>query len=270
MNDQVDLNSYFERIGYSGPRQPTVEALRAVHAAQAAAIPFENLDPLLRRPVNLDLASIQAKLVAQRRGGYCFEQNTLLASVLEAMGFRVKRLGARVRWNAPPERPEGPRTHMALLVELDDAAYVADVGFGSYVLSGPLKLVADAIARDAGNDLRLVLAEGRYTLQLRRAGGWADVYRFSLEPQFTSDYALANWWTSTHPNSLFIGNLLAERVTPDRRLTLFNRKLSTRYPDGRVDERSLENPGDLAAALRDLGIEPPEAVETIWSRLPQT
>ncbi len=116
MSDAFDLAGYLGRIDYRGSQKPTVDTLKAIHAKHSAAIPFENLDPLLGRPVNLDLPSLQAKLVKQRRGGYCFEQNSLFASALDALGFKVTRLGARVRWNAPPDRPEGPRSHMLLRV----------------------------------------------------------------------------------------------------------------------------------------------------------
>ena len=111
MSEAFDLDAYLARIGYAGPRTPTLATLRAIHALQPAAIPFESLDPFLRRPVPLDLASLQAKLVGQRRGGYCFELNGLFAAALKALGFSVTPLSGRVRWMAPPDRPESARTH---------------------------------------------------------------------------------------------------------------------------------------------------------------
>jgi N-hydroxyarylamine O-acetyltransferase len=93
-----DLAGYLRRVEYEGPLEPTGEVLRAVHLAHATHIPFENLDILMGRPIRLDLASLQAKLVHGGRGGYCFEQNSLLAAVLEEIGFPVTRLAARVRY----------------------------------------------------------------------------------------------------------------------------------------------------------------------------
>src|SRR5260221_10485109 len=116
MSDAFDLDAYLTRIGFTGAPQADLATLTSIHALQPAAIPFENLDPLLGRPVTLDLAGLQAKLVQGRRGGYCFELNSLLAVALEALGFSVIRLAARVRWRAPPERPVGARTHMLLRV----------------------------------------------------------------------------------------------------------------------------------------------------------
>ena len=125
----VDLDAYFRRVGYDGPQTATLATLRALHRLQPQAIAFENLDPLLRRPVRLDPASLQAKIVDGGRGGYCFEQNLLFAHVLRALGFRVQELTARVRWSVPPG-VHTPRVHALLLVEAEDATYLADVGFG--------------------------------------------------------------------------------------------------------------------------------------------
>src|SRR5262249_10311169 len=130
--EAFDLDAYLRRIEYAGERRPTRAALEAVHLAHATHIPFENLDILLGKPIRLDIASVQAKLVHGRRGGYCFEQNQLLAAALEAFGFPVTRLAARVRLGATRVLP---RTHMLLAVEVEGTRYLADVGFGG---GGPL------------------------------------------------------------------------------------------------------------------------------------
>jgi N-hydroxyarylamine O-acetyltransferase len=88
----IDLDRYFARIGFQGGRTPTLETLHAIHLAHATTIPFENVNSLRGEPVLLDLESLQSKLIDQRRGGYCFEQNLLLAAVLEQLGFHVTRL----------------------------------------------------------------------------------------------------------------------------------------------------------------------------------
>lgn len=270
MSDTFDLTRYLERIGYSGPRAPTLPAMREIHARHAAAIPFENIDPLLGRPVDLDLPALQAKIVRDRRGGYCFEQNTLLASALEALGFDVTRLAARVRWMAPPDQPEGPRSHMLLRVEIDGAPYIADVGFGGYILAGPLRFTPGLEQNDWGNRLRFVESDARYTLQIHRSGDWHDIYRFALELQMPADYMVSNWWTSTRPGFLLTENLLAERLTPEARYSLFNKQLTTRYPDGRIEQRKLTSAGELGAVLtKTLGIDLPAEPEAIWARLPK-
>jgi N-hydroxyarylamine O-acetyltransferase len=64
-----DLDAYFERIGYTGGREPTLATLCAIVDAHVRTIPFENLDVLLGRAVMLDVPSIMHKLVHEHRGG---------------------------------------------------------------------------------------------------------------------------------------------------------------------------------------------------------
>lgn len=264
----LDLNAYLARIGYAGPRNADRATLRAIHALHPAAIPFENLDPLLGRPVPLDLDALQRKLVSGRRGGYCFEHNTLLGAALEALGFAVTSLAARVLWMRPPDQPTA-RTHMVLKVDLDDGAYVADVGFGGYIAGAPLKLAADGEQSAPGGGLRLVRTDSAFTLQAWLAPAWQGAYRFTLEPQLPVDYEVANWFTAAHPASLFRNNLLIERLTPASRISLFNRRLTRRYADGRVEETILAGPDELGQALAaDFGLDSPADAATLFARLP--
>src|SRR5487761_1041443 len=96
MAPNFDLDAYFERIEYSGNANPTLDTLESVHRCHARAIAFENLNPLLGWPVLLDAVSLQQKIVREHCGGYCFEQNLLASHALQAMGFRVAGLAARV------------------------------------------------------------------------------------------------------------------------------------------------------------------------------
>src|SRR5579864_1891605 len=143
MDGEFRLQDYLGRIGYDGPLAADLATLKALQSAHLDAIPFEALDPYLRRPVKLDLASIQAKLVDGNRGGYCYEHNLLLRAALQAIGFQVTGLGGRVRWMSPPDSPLGPKTHMLLKVELADGAYLVDAGFGACLLDAPLQFKTD-------------------------------------------------------------------------------------------------------------------------------
>src|SRR5579872_1105532 len=187
----IDLRAYAERIEYKGDFAPTLDTLRAVHLAHATHIPFENLDILLGRPIRLDLESITAKLIHGRRGGYCFEQNALLAAVLETAGFRVKRLAARVRMGATEVRP---RSHMLLLVEAEDErSWLADVGFGGEGLLLPVALKPGQSERHFDWQYRVVMNDGLYVLQSLRPEGWFDLYCFTLEEQYPVDYEVSNY-----------------------------------------------------------------------------
>lgn len=268
MSNGFDLDAYFRRIDYQGPTDPELATLRAIHRRQVDAIPFENLDPLTARPVLLDLAALQSKLVQRRRGGYCFEQNLLLKAALETLGFTVTGLAARVRWMAPPERPLGPRSHMLLRVDLADGPYLADVGFGGQLLDEPLRLQADLEQRTAAALYRLTRSDEAFLLSTRLASGWQAMYLFSLEPQLLADYEASNWFTSTHPQSWFTQRLLAERLTGSTRSTLSNVRLIERHRDGRVEERTLASAAELAEVLDGIfGLEPPVPAESVYARI---
>src|SRR5262245_7124405 len=146
MTPRVDVDAYFERIGYRGLRSASVDTLAEIHLRHAQTIPFENLNPFLRWTVRLDLQSPQQKLVRHKRGGYCFEHNLLLSHVLRELGFQVRGLAARVRWNVPEDTLTA-RGHMLLLLDLGDRPYVADVGFGGLTLTAPLRLEVDVEKR---------------------------------------------------------------------------------------------------------------------------
>jgi N-hydroxyarylamine O-acetyltransferase len=227
-DDVIDLGAYLGRIGYSGRLDPTIETLRCLHVAHATHIPFENLDILLGRGIALDLKSLQAKLVTGRRGGYCFEQNTLFAAVLESLGFAVIRLAARVRFGSKAIRP---RSHMLLSVAVDSEPWLADVGFGGEGLLYPIRLNEEDEVRQGQWQFR-VCADGEVrVLQSLHADGWFDLYAFTQEPQFSVDYVVSNHFTSTFPQSPFVRSLIAQRNSLDARWTLHDRELTEERPD---------------------------------------
>lgn len=256
---QINLAAYLKRIGYEGALVPTLDTLRAVQLRHTERIPFENLNPLMGWPVRLDVESLQQKMVRDGRGGYCFEQNLLLRYALEALGFHVTGLAARVLWN----QPEGlvpPRSHMLLLVDVDGRRYVTDVGFGGVTLTGPLQLDAGVEQTTPHEPFRLLKAEEEFIEQVKIGGHWVSLYRFNLSEQFLPDYEMANWYLSTHPASRFVTGLLAARPAPDRRYGLLNNQLTIHYRNGGKDRRMIMSLTDMRETLeRDFHIALPDA-----------
>lgn len=241
----LDLGAYLRRIRHAGALSATSSTLASLHLAHASRIPFENLDILLGRPVRLDLASLQAKLVQAERGGYCFEHNLLFAAVLERVGFGVTRLAARVRYRA---RHTLPRTHMLLLVHGDDGAWIADVGFGLEGLLLPLPFGTGETMRQHGRIFRIVPEQVQWTLQMFEADAWSDLYTFTLEPQVQADYEMASHYTSTHPDSPFVRGVVVQLPTPQIRKVLRGRELAV--DDGRsVARRTIAGNDELLDVL---------------------
>jgi N-hydroxyarylamine O-acetyltransferase len=239
----LDLDAYLARVGYSGPRRADADTLRALHEAHVAAVPFENLDILLGRTISLGLPALEKKLVQDRRGGYCFEQNTLFRAALEAIGFTVTSLAARVRGGGLLR----PRTHMLLRVELAEGPMLADVGFGGDGLVHPLPFQAGPATWTEGAGYRL-RREGKLWVLQGSYGEWADLYAFTLEPQYPVDFEMANHFTSTWPRSPFVQSLTAQRSWPGRRLILRNRDFAVRE-GGALRNEPVRDPDHLLELL---------------------
>jgi N-hydroxyarylamine O-acetyltransferase len=265
----IDLSAYFDRIGYGGPAAPTLGVLREIHRLHVAAIPFENLSPLIGDEVPLDLAALEAKLVRGGRGGYCFEHNLLLWAALRRMGFDAQGLGARVLWGAPADAPVRQRSHMALLVRLPEGPHLADVGFGGLTMSAPLALSTGGPQATPHEPFRLTEAgDGVYDLEADAGEQWLPLYRFDLSPQLPVDYEPANWFVATHPSSPFPSHLMGARAEPQRRLALFDTRFTVRERGQPPVERTLASLDELAQVLtQDFGLTLPAGFERVGPKL---
>jgi N-hydroxyarylamine O-acetyltransferase len=260
MSDCIDLDAYFERIGWGWSSRPDVDTLAGLLRAQIERIPFENLDVLLGRPIRLDLASLQDKLVRRRRGGYCFEHATLFAAVLESLGFAPVRHSARVVLVVP--RGEATRSHMFLTVPLEGAVLVADPGFGGLAPRVPLPLAVDAPVTLDGDRHWLGRDDGAWVMRARSAGRDVDCWVSTLERDNRIDFEVANYYVATHPASPFVNRLMLRAYTPYGRVHVMNREVRE-WRDGMLQTWELAD----RRALRDLlarafGIDLPE-VETV-------
>jgi N-hydroxyarylamine O-acetyltransferase len=252
----VDLDAYFTRIGYDGPREATLAVLRALTLQHPDAIPFENLDVLLGRGISIVPADIDAKLIGAGRGGYCYEQNGLLKRVLTALGFQVEGLMARVQWLVPEGAPPRPRSHMVLGVQLDGETWLVDNGFGGCVLTGPLKLFSDDVQDTPHGRFRIVdvtlggVAERQ--VQANLSGKWAPLYQVAQGAWADIDYEQANYFTYTHPSSHFTWSMTVGRTTPAARYALKNNRFTHRDVTGAVVEQRDLSVDELEATLRDV------------------
>lgn len=261
----MNLEAYFRRVGFTAHtaqnQSADLDLLRKLTLAHTQAIAFENLNTLLRVPVRLDLDSLEAKLVRSARGGYCFEQNTYFAAVLEQLGFAVQRLSARVVWGQKAEQPwKNPRTHMVLLVAVSGQDFLCDVGFGGITPTAPLRLQANEDQRTPHETFRIVEHDNVLLLQVMLGSEWLDVYLFDQQPQSHIDYEMANHYVATHPASHFRHSLIAARPFEGGRYALRNRLFTTFYPGGEKRELTLDDAEELVRVLEEkFGVAVPDA-----------
>jgi N-hydroxyarylamine O-acetyltransferase len=267
MSDTIDIDAYFKRIGYDGPTAPTLETLCGLHLKHPAAIPFENLNPIMGLPVPIDLPSIETKLVHSGRGGYCFEQNALFWAALNQIGFAATGLAARVLRGHRPAA-QSPRSHMLLRIELPEGTYIADIGFGSTTLTAPLRLFEEVAQETPHGLFRVVKIGEEYEEQAELDGEWQVQYRFALQEYYPQDYESLNWYRATHPKSPFVNILQVARAMPNRRLGLRDTQYAIRYLDGRSEKRVLKSPHEIMDVLqRDFEIVLPEPLADLESAL---
>ncbi|MBD1876609.1 arylamine N-acetyltransferase [Nodosilinea sp. FACHB-131] len=265
----LDLKAYFDRIGcghlgnalQEGKLAPTLDTLKAIQQGHTSTIAFENLSSFFHQPVSLALEDLQQKLIHDQRGGYCFEQNLLLRSVLVDLGFQITNLAARVRWNLPKDIIT-PRSHMLLKVDIDETSYIVDVGFGGLTMTEPLTLVPERPQSTSHEPYRLTVAGQTYCLEAQLNQVWKPLYCFDLQAQQRCDYEVSNWYVSTYPQSLFVNSLIVARPGNGYRHALLNNQLTTRYLDDRSEQRLLTTATELHDVLSDeFGLRVPETLD---------
>ncbi|HET6523470.1 arylamine N-acetyltransferase [Sphingopyxis sp.] len=249
------LPRYFARIGYSGAAAPTLEVLAALQAAHIAGIPFEAIDALTGAGIDIGADAIDAKLIGQRRGGYCFEQNGLFLRVLQAIGFAAEGLIGRVRWMLPDDAPPTPRTHMVVRVTIEGRPWLTDVGFGAAVPPQPLAMDREEAQPTRHESYRVVRHRDEWQVAALIESEWRTLYRIENAAPPAIDYELGNWYTSAHPESHFRHQLIAARTTAEARYGLRDNRLTTRLIDGRSDRRYL-TADEIERALSEIFLLP--------------
>jgi len=265
VSDAVDLDAYFERIGWGGSTHTSYETLAGLLGAHMLHIPFENLDVLLGRPVHLELKALQQKLVFAHRGGYCFEHATLFAAVLEQLGFQTMRHTARVIVSLP--RHASPRTHMVLTVPLAEGIFIADPGLGVLAPRLPVPLV-DGVPVRADKEVHwMARDQEQWTLRSRTDDKVVDCWVSALELDNLVDFEVGNHYTATHPMSPFVNRIMLRALTPSGRVSVMNRDV-TLWQGGRPHSSQLADRAALRRLLNEyFGFDMPE-VERL--RVPST
>jgi N-hydroxyarylamine O-acetyltransferase len=250
------LAAYLERLGLAAAPFADAAGVEALQVAHRLAIPFENFDVLLGRPIAVDSAGAFAKLVTARRGGYCFEHNRVLADMLGEIGVATRPLLARVLLGPPGDTP--PRTHVLLLAELPDGAWIADAGFGGSAI--PLLRLAAGAEAAAADGARYRLRRcgspgalaGEYLLERTASpGGWQPQYSFDLAEVAAADIEQANHWTATAPASRFTRFHIATRALPDGLVSLVDRTLTVTR-NGQAEVREIDSRQAYGKVLADM------------------
>ena len=246
----MDIDRYLRRIAAHPARGADLPALRHLQHAHLHAVPFENLDIRSGRALDLGEAALFDKIVSRRRGGICYEQNTLFAALLRALGFQVSLLAAEV---GTGEGTFGPAfDHMALLVVIDERRFLADVGFGDSFLH-PLELDLRGEQQQDTAAAYEVRVDGAWHVVMKRlrSEGSAPTasFRFRTEPHEVVDFEPMCLYHQTSPESHFTRNDICSLATPDGRITISGDRLIETRAGSKV-ARELHGTAERALALR--------------------
>lgn len=243
-----DVDQYLERIAYSGSLNPSEETLAALHLAHAEAVPFENLDIHLGRPISGDLEVVFDKMIVRGRGGYCFEQNGLFSAMLEKLGFRLRRAMGRTTFGSPVPRPRG---HLLSLVDVDHRTFIADLGFGGHGLLEPVPLERDVFHSVGGETYRVVdSAGGGMELEVMAGDAWKSLYWFDTSPCYPADVDVMNFYHSHSTDSFFNQNRVVALARRDCRRVMMNGEMKTVRGSG-VETRQIADEITYRQVLAD-------------------
>lgn len=254
----MDVQAYFDRIGFTGSARVDLETLSALHRLHLQAIPYENFDVLFGRPVSLTPEAAFEKLVTRRRGGWCYEMNGLLGGVLEEIGFSVTRMAGAVMRGERGDVSLG--NHLVLKVELD-RPYIADVGFGDGILE-PVPL-AFGPCHCAGYDFRVEDLGDTWLRFHNHDQGGAPYFDFRLEPAAPEQLKATCQWLATSPDSIFVQTALGFRHTSDGIVGLLGRTIRRIQPGQKTTELIGSADEFVAILHREFDLDLPEAA-TLW------
>ncbi len=215
-----NLSSYLKRIRYEGDVKCDIATLSNLMRSQLQSVPFENTEVQAGEIPSLEGDDIVEKIIFQNHGGYCYEINGLFAMALNEIGFEWYFAGARPMLY-PTRRP---KTHLVVIVDIDNENYLCDTGFGGYGLREPLKIQKGEVVQ-GGDVFRLEQEGSEYILSALVQDEWQKQYGFALRSQEWIDFSLANYFNATNPNSIFTQKRLAMMQTPKGRKILVDNEL---------------------------------------------
>lgn len=219
MVNTQNFDDYFKRLNVE-PQQPSLLMVSELQKRHLAEFCFNSLAVLLKHPISLDITDIINKVVIQNKGGYCFEHNKLMHEALVSMGFKVRCLIAKVINN---QDIDSPRTHRICLLEWEGAQYLIDVGFGPNSPQEPIKIEAGSVSIHGRLSYRIVVNSHQdYQLELITDSGFFSFYTFNLTRYTEADCMIGNYYSSQHPDAVFVNNLVASRILPEITLSLRN------------------------------------------------
>ena len=247
--NNTKVRQYLEKLQLSKV-ETTYAGLRALQEQHMKHIPFENLDIVAGRDILLSPEHLFNKIVAGKRGGYCFELNLLYALLLSSLGFEPKSVMGRVWLRNPKQMP--PRNHLAHLLELDGKTYLTDVGFGALAPRVPLDISSNSEVEDGDGTVRIITTESNhYMVQRKVRHLWKNQYSFENVKISNDDIQIANFYMSKCKSSHFYRDRYIGLFTQNGRIGLFEDRFSRRVGINTVENLKVSTPEKWLTFIED-------------------
>ena len=223
--NQTQVQAYLKRINYQGNIGATLKTLSQLQYSHLLSVPFENLDIHTNRVIELNTSRFYEKVVQNNRGGFCYELNGLYNELLLSLGFKTKMISARVYSDSKGYyNPEFD--HLAIIVQIDEHAYLTDVGFGEFAFS-PVLLDLDATHEDERGTFKFTKeGEDLWVISKKVEQRWVPEYRFALKERQLSDFNERCFFQQTSPESHFTQNRICSIPLQNGRKTISGNMLT--------------------------------------------
>lgn len=245
------VEAYLERIGLAGAEpKPDAEWLDKLVVAQLTHIPFDDMDVWGAGACpSLAIADLFEKIITKRRGGYCYELNSLFCAFLKALGYDAYTVIVHLvggRDHLPPPQ------HCAIVCNIDGEQYFCDVGFGGPVPNGAVRFDG---ALYHGH--RIVKKSYFHIVEAKRGDAEpAPIMVFKNLPALPVELIPLNFNTSQQPDSGFRRMLMLNLRLPNGSASVTNLKFSYRNGEESIS-RELTGLDDLREVLvKYFGIDP--------------
>lgn len=179
---------------------------------------FSSINSLLGRTLSLAPDDLTERVVIKRQGGYCFEHNKLMYTLLQLLGYEVRPVIARVMVNG---RNDNPRSHRLTVLRWQQKIFLVDVGFGVLTPAVAIELDNNAIQSAFGRQYRVEVRDGEY-LVWQVAPEQVCLYQVSLARFYEQDCEVAHFYSHRHDKAAFVNNLVVSRITAEQRWLLRN------------------------------------------------
>ena len=220
-----DLAKYFDRINLKCPVSCDLESLNSIILAHQYNVPFENLDIHDDHlPISISIEILFEKIVTRKRGGYCFELNSLFSRALDACGYEVFSCLAR---DVLEDGSMFPAIHRLPIVTIDDTQYICDVGYGRVQPGCALKL-EDGFTIIDNNKTFLVenidKEERIWRVSFMSTGKneWEPNIDFTLSKIEEVDFLAPNFFCCTDSKIKFVTDRIVNIRTKSGSMSIYN------------------------------------------------